>query len=146
MNFPDPWPGGWWTLRGIVERQKVAAWGAAGLAARNKETVLWNAYLKASRQTERGAKGKPAAYAISATQHDPLTLVKMINKLLGQGIEVMQSAKGFTTEDGVIYPAGSYYVSLAQPKMGLIRYLLGRDALSGQRVDAAAGRDADSAL
>jgi hypothetical protein len=125
MNFPDPWPGGWWTLRGVVERQKVSAWATLDLAARNKDTVLWNAYLKASRQTERGAKGKPAAYAISANQHDPLTLNKLVNALLAQGIEVVQSARGFATPDGMTYPAGSFYVSLAQPKMGLIRYLLG---------------------
>jgi len=125
MNFPDPWPGGWWTLRGVVERQKVSAWATLDLAARNKDTVLWNAYLKASRQTERGARGKPAAYAMSANQHDPLTLNKLVNALLAQGIEVTQSAKGFATPDGMTYPAGSFYVSLAQPKMGLIRYLLG---------------------
>lgn len=125
MNFPNPWPGGWWTLRGIVERQKVSAWATLDLAARNRETVLWNAYLKASRQTERGAKGTPAAYAISANQHDPLTLNKLVNALLAQGIDVMQSPKGFATPGGMTYPPGSFYVSLAQPKMGLIRYLLG---------------------
>jgi hypothetical protein len=125
MNFPNPWPGGWWTLRGIVERQKVAAWSLLETLARNRDTMVWHTYLKASRQTERGAKGRPAAYVISANQHDPLTMDKMINKLLGQGIDVMQSAKGFTTEGGTIYPPGSFYVTLAQPKMGLIRYLLG---------------------
>jgi Zinc carboxypeptidase len=125
MNFPDPWPGGWWRLRDIVERQKVAAWSLLDVMARNPETIVWNTYLKASRQAERGAKGKPAAYAISATQNDPLTRNKLITDLLNQGIEVMQSAKGFTTPDGVNYPPGSFYVTLAQPKMGLIRYLLG---------------------
>ena len=125
-NFPDPWPGGWWRLRDIVERQKVSAWALLDLAARNKETVLWNAYLKAKRQTERGAQGKPAAYVIPAVQHDPLTAVKLVNKLLVQGIEIKRAPKGFTAADGMTYPAGSYIVSLAQPKMGLIRYLLGR--------------------
>ena len=125
MNFPNPWPGGWWTLRGVVERQKVSAWATLDLAARNRETVLWNAYLKASRQTERGAKGKPAAYALSANQHDPLTLNKLVNALLAQGIEVLRSGKGFAAPDGMTYPAGSFYVPLAQPKMGLVRYLLG---------------------
>ena len=125
MNFPDPWPGGWWHLRDIVDRQKVAAWGLLDCVARNSETIVWDAYLKASRQTERGAKGKPTAYAMSANQYDPLTLHKLVNYLLNQGIEVMQSAKGFSTPDGVTYPPGSFYVSLAQPKMGLIRYLLG---------------------
>jgi hypothetical protein len=124
--FPNPWPGGWWHLRDIVERQKTAAWATLDLAARNKETVLWNAYQKAKRQTERGAQGKPVAYVIPAIQHDPLTAVKLVNKLLVQGVEIKQAPKGFTTEDGAAYPAGSYVVSLAQPKMGLIRYLLGR--------------------
>jgi hypothetical protein len=124
--FPNPWPGGWWKLRDIIERQKVSAWATLDLAARNRETVLWNAFLKAKRQTERGAQGKPAAYLISAIQHDPLTAVKLVNKLLVQGIEIQQAPKGLTTEDGMTYPAGSFVVSLAQPKMGLIRYLLGR--------------------
>ncbi len=125
MNFPNPWPGGWWTLRDIVERQKVSAWATLDLAARNRETVLRNAYLKASRQTERGAKGRPAAYAMTARQHDPLTLNKLVNALLDHGIEVQQSPKGFAAPDGMTYPPGSFYVPLAQPKMGLIRYLLG---------------------
>jgi hypothetical protein len=125
-TFPNPWTGGWWKLRDVVDRQKVSAWAALDLAARNRETVLLNAYLKAKRQSERGAEGKPAAYAIPAAQHDPLTAVKMVNKLLLQGVEVHRAPKGFTTASGVPYPAGSFVVSMAQPKMGLIRYLLGR--------------------
>jgi len=124
--FPNPWPGGWWHLRDIVERQKVSAWATLDLAARNKETVLWNAYLKGKRQTERGAAGKPAAYVISTLQHDPLTSDKMINKLLLQGIEIDKASKTFTTAAGMTYPAGSFVIPMAQPKMGLIRYLLGR--------------------
>jgi len=88
--------------------------------------VLWNAYLKGKRQTERGAAGKPGAYLVSLAQHDPLTAAKMVNKLLGQGIEVKVAGKPFTTSAGMSYPAGSFVVSMAQPKMGLIRYLLGR--------------------
>ena len=125
-TFPNPWLGGWWRLRDIVERQKVSAWAPLDLAARNRETVLRNAYLKAKRHTERGAAGRPAAYVISASQHDRLTAVKMVNKLLGQGIEVMRAQAGFVAANGMSYPEGSYVVSLAQPKMGLIRYLLGR--------------------
>ena len=124
--FPNPWPGGWWRLRDIVDRQKIAAWALLDLAARNRETVLWNAFLKARRQTERGAAGKPAAYVIPAVQHDPLTAAKLVRKLLLQGIEVMEAPEGFTTPRGMTYPPGSWVVSMAQPKMGVIRYLLGR--------------------
>jgi hypothetical protein len=124
-TFPNPWPGGWWRMRDIVERQKIAAWAALDLAARNRETVLWNAYLKARRQTERGAAGKPVAYVIPAAQHDPLTAIKLVNKLLVQGIEVQQARTEFNHE-GKVYGPGSFVVSMAQPKMGVIRYLLGR--------------------
>jgi hypothetical protein len=124
--FPNPWPGGWWHLRDIVDRQKVSAWATLDLAARNRETVLWNAYLKGKRQTERGAAGKPAAYLISTLQHDPLTSIKMVNKLLLQGIEIQRASKPITIASGMTYPAGSFVISMAQPKMGLIRYLLGR--------------------
>jgi hypothetical protein len=124
--FPNPWPGGWWHLRDIVDRQKVSAWATLDLAARNRETILFSAYLKAKRQTERGAAGKPSAYLVSANQHDLLTSVKFINKLLVQGIEIQRAAKAFSTADGMNYPAGSFVISMAQPKMGLIRYLMGR--------------------
>ena len=124
-TFPNPWPGGWWRMRDIVERQKIAAWATLDLAARNRETALWNAYLKARRQTERGAAGKPAAYVIPAAQHDPLTAAKLVNKLLVQGIEVQQARAEFTHE-GKVYGAGSFVAPMAQPKQGVIRYLLGR--------------------
>ena len=52
------------------------------------------------RGAERGAAGKPAAYVISTLQHDPLTSVKLINKLLLQGIEIQRASKPFTTADG----------------------------------------------
>jgi hypothetical protein len=126
-TFPNPWPGGWWRVRDIVEMQKISAWATVDIAARNRETVLWNAYLKAKRQTERGAsgEGQPYAYIVPASQHDPLTAVKMINKLLDQGIEVHRAAKEFVV-DGYVYGAGSFVVSMAQPKMGVVRWLLGQ--------------------
>ncbi len=50
----------------------------------------------------------------------------MIDKLLLQGIEIHQVTKAYSTSNGMTYPPGSFVISLAQPKMGLIRYLLGR--------------------
>lgn len=125
-TFPNPWPGGWWRLRDIVERQKVSAWAVLDLAARNRETVVWNAYLKARRQSERGAAGTPAAYVVPLAQHDRLTAIKLVNRMLAQGVEVDQLTADLKLASGMSYPAGSWLVPMAQPKMGLIRYLLGR--------------------
>jgi hypothetical protein len=124
-TFPNPWKGGWWTVRDIVEQQKIASFATLDIAARNRETVLRTSYLKAARQTERGAALEHAAYLIPADQHDPMTMEKMVGKLLGQGIEVRRANTPFTHESRV-YGAGSYAVTMAQPKMGVIRWLLGR--------------------
>ena len=124
-NMPSLWPGGWWRVRDIVEQQKIAAWATVDLAARNREVVLHNMYLKGIRQTERGAKGDVKAYAIAIPQHDTLTARKLANMLLSSGVEVQQTSAALTV-DGRVYGPGSYIVSMAQPKAGLIRWMLGR--------------------
>jgi hypothetical protein len=124
-TFPNPWKGGWWTVRDMVINQKIATFETLDLAARNRARVLHNSYLKASRQTERGMEAETRAYLVSGDQHDPLTAQKMVNKLLGQGIEVQRATEGFVHE-GRAYPAGSFLVDMAQPKRGVIRWLLGQ--------------------
>ncbi|NJD20709.1 MAG: peptidase M14 family protein [Gemmatimonadetes bacterium] len=124
-TFPNPWKGGWWRLRDLVDRQKVATYAPLEIAAKNRETVLRNAYLKASRQTQRGLEGEVKAFVITAARHDPLTAQKLANTLLGQGVTVERSEAGFT-HAGRVYGPGTLVVSLAQPKRGVIRWLLGR--------------------
>lgn len=122
-TFPNPWPGGWWRLRTIVEQKKSSAVSLLDLAAKNKENVLKNAYQKAKNQTERGANGKVKTVIISKDQHDFLTSVKMINILLRSGVEIKKSNSDFIAE-GKLYPKDSYVISMTQPKMGLLMNLL----------------------
>ncbi|UCC26152.1 MAG: hypothetical protein JSU98_03415 [Gemmatimonadales bacterium] len=124
-TFPNPWEGGWWRVRDIVVNQKIATFELLEMASKNRETILRNAYLKASRQTERGRHGAVAAYVIPAEQHDALTMEKLVERLLWQGVEVQRAADDFTHE-GRVYGAGSYVVTTAQPKRGVIRWLLER--------------------
>jgi len=124
-NMPSVWPGGWWRVRDIVEQQKIAAWATVDLAARNRETVLSNMFLKASRQVERGKTGPVKAYAIAANQHDVVTAKRLVNMLLDSGVEVQQARAQFIA-DGRVYGPGSFVVTMAQPKQGLVRWMLGR--------------------
>lgn len=128
ISMPSLWRGGWWRVRDIVEQQKIAAWATVDLAARNRETVLWNMYLKGTRQTERGANGDVKAYIIPVdiTQHDPPTARKLVNMLLNSGVEVHQPKAQFATADRLVYGPGTFIVSMAQPKQGLVRWMLGR--------------------
>jgi hypothetical protein len=124
-TMPSLWQGGWWRVRDIVENQKIAAWATVDLAARNRETVLWNMYLKGIRQTERGANAAVKAYAIEGNQHDRQTVKKLVNMLMNSGVEVHQT-KGQLIVEGRVYSPGSFIVSMAQPKQGLVRWMLGR--------------------
>ena len=125
-NMPSLWPGGWWRVRDIVEQQKIAAWATVDLAARNREIVLWNMYLKGTRQTERGAKGAGQGLRDRrrrSTIRSPRG--SWSNMLLDSGVEVQQAKAQFIV-DGRVYGPGSFVVSMAQPKTGLVRWMLGR--------------------
>jgi hypothetical protein len=124
-NFPHPWEGGWWRLREMVEQIKISAWATLDHAARNRETVLRNAVLKARRQTERGSKDKHKAYVVPAQQHDPSTARILVKKLLLQGVEIHVALEDFEA-DGVSYGVGSYVIFNAQPKHGVLKNLLER--------------------
>ena len=65
-TFPSPWMGGWWRVRDIVDRQIIATFSPLEIAAKNRETVLRNAYNKASRQTQRGLEGDVKAFVVPA--------------------------------------------------------------------------------
>ncbi len=124
-NFPNPWPGGWWRLSDIVNQQKIAAWALLDVAAKNSETILKNAYNKAKRQTYRGERDEDYAYIIPIDQYDKLTMLKFVDLLLDQGIEVHQAKEKFNVGKKV-FDKGTYVIHLAQPKRGVIKHLVGQ--------------------
>ena len=124
-NFPNPWRGGWWSLRDMIEQQLIASKAVLHLAAQYRETVLNNAAQKALRQTERGEKEPSAGFLIRKDQHDPLTVNTLINKLLLQGIEIQKMRHQVRLGD-ITYPAGTFFLPINQPKRGVIKSLLDR--------------------
>lgn len=124
VNMPSLWPGGWWGVRDIVTNQKIVAWSIVDLAARNRETLLRNMVLKGQRQTERGANGAVKAWVIPVEQHDVSSARKLVNMFLDSGVEVHQAKAQFVT-GGRVYGAGSWVISMAQPKQALVRWMLG---------------------
>ena len=124
-NFPNPWPGGWWSVRDMIEQQLVAAKSVMDIASQYRETVLCNAVQKALRQTKRGKEDPSAGFFIRPDQHDPLTVTTLINTLLRQGIDIQRTRTRLTLND-IVYPAGTYFIPVAQPKRGVVKTLLER--------------------
>lgn len=113
VNFPHPWPGGWWRLRDIVEQQKVSAFAALEVSAKYRETFLRNLRTKAMRGRKMGETEAPYALIIPPNQHDPITNLKLLDALLRLGVKI-HSAEGEFAIDGATYPEGSYIIFLSQ--------------------------------
>jgi hypothetical protein len=114
MQFPDPWPGGWWRLRDIVDYELVLSMSLVKTAYLNKEDFLFNFYKMCKDSIEKREEGQPFAFVIPKTQRDYPTTLRMLGILRMGGVEVHQANVDFTA-DGKVYPAGSFVVLLSQP-------------------------------
>ncbi len=68
VNFPDPWPGGWWRLRDIVEYELIIARSLLTLAARYRESFQGNLLAIASEAVSTGATTPPYAWVVPPDQ------------------------------------------------------------------------------
>ncbi len=124
-NFPEPWPGGWWHLRDIIDYELTASWSLLRLAARYRADWLTNFAIMGRRAIERGRKEKPFAYVIPADQRDRGNLLHLIEVLMWQGVEVQRARQPFVA-DGRPYPKGTYVILAAQPYRADVKALLER--------------------
>jgi hypothetical protein len=113
-NFPDPWPGGWWRLRDIVEYEKIACMSLFTLTARYHDLFKSNVIKQARDAIERGTTEPPFAWLVPPDQRDPRTAAHMLDVLHKTGVEVHQAQAPFTA-DGVPYPARTFVLYCAQP-------------------------------
>jgi hypothetical protein len=114
IEFPDPWPGGWWRLRDLVDYELTLSMSLVRTASFYKEDLLLNFYKMNKNSIETRDKGQPFAFVIPAAQNDVPTTLKMIEILMYGGVEIQRAAAEFVA-GGRLYPAGSYVVLMAQP-------------------------------
>jgi hypothetical protein len=113
-NFPDPWPGGWWRLRDIVEYELIIAKSLFTLAARYHDRFQEN-YIHFGREAlALGENEPPFAWLVPPDQRDSGSAYQMLERLHATAIEVHEATAPFTA-DGVEYPAGTHILYCAQP-------------------------------
>ena len=113
INYPSPWPGGWWRLRDIVEYAYWSAIGFLETGAKHRDKYLLNMYRMARNSIEKGESEAPFAYLIPVDQKDPNTVVKMVNTLIAGGIEFHRAEEAFRAQNRD-YPAGTYVALASQ--------------------------------
>ena len=106
-NFPEPWPGGWWRMRDIIEYEKAAADSILSIVAKQKEMFLTNFYKMGLDAVEKGHEEPPRAFLVPIDQRDVNAALKMLRILQHGGVKIHQANANFTA-DGVEYPAGTY--------------------------------------
>ena len=113
-NFPDPWPGGWWRLRDIVDYELTAAKSLFTLAARYHDRFQED-YVHFGREAvARGQNEPPYAWLVPPDQRDPRSAYEMLERLEATAVEVHRADEAFTA-DGVEYPEGTFIMYCAQP-------------------------------
>jgi Zinc carboxypeptidase len=172
-NFPDPWPGGLWRPRDIMEMELLAARSVLSLAARRRESYLRNFYELGRRalawpekEAETEAE-RTLAFLIPAGQGRDEAVARMIGALVAQGVEVHRlerelhavldhnihaagvhagGAHGAYAERPQDVPLGSYLVFLSQPYRPNVQALFERQEYPERRgPDGAAERPYDVA-
>ncbi len=123
INFPNPWAGGDWTLRHIVEYDLSAAHGLLSAAARFRQDLLQNFYRMGLRAVSAGSRGGPFAFVIPPEQNDPHAAHKLRQLLLDGAVELQRSIEPFRVAD-TVYPTGTDLVLMAQPFRAYAKTLL----------------------
>ena len=87
-NFPEPWPGGAWHPRDIMQMEMIACHSMLSLAANYRADYLRNFYELGKAGLASPAAGEPVGYLIPAGQGRDENVAKMIGALVEQGVEV----------------------------------------------------------
>jgi hypothetical protein len=124
-NFPNPWPGGWWRLRDIMDYERIASDALLESCATYRRDFLRNAMARA--RAAVAAWSPTDAFRIPRRQRDRAGALRLAALMAAHGVEVKQD------------PGGDVWIPLAQPYGRFVS-----EMLTIQRypeVKTAAGRD-----
>ncbi|HEB34391.1 MAG TPA: hypothetical protein ENI18_00900 [Candidatus Aminicenantes bacterium] len=114
MQFPDPWPGGWWRLRDMVDYEITLSMSLVKTAYLHKKDFLYNFYKMCKDSIEKREEGQPYAFVMPKKQCDYPTTLRMLDILMSAGVEINQAKEDFIIGDKV-YAAGSFVILMSQP-------------------------------
>ena len=114
VNFPNPWPGGVWRLRDIIDYELIAAEALVKLASEQREDYVRNFVTMGRRAIETGQTQAPYAFMIPAGQPDVGAVERLIDVLRVGRVEVERATAPFTVQGRTFQP-GSYIVRMDQP-------------------------------
>src|SRR5207253_4746083 len=110
INHPNPWPGGTWRMRDIMDYERIASDAYLEIASNYRDDLLRDIVTRAREAVAWGSR--MPAYRIPHDQHDWPTAQMMASILLEHAVEIMQSDNG------------DYWIPMAQPYSKFVAELL----------------------
>lgn len=132
IRFPDPWPGGWWRLRDLVNYELILSHALVKEAWLHKEDFLFNFYSMCRDGIEAPTGHGPFAFVIPARQRDARSLYKMLDVLGRGGVIVERAAETIYTPQTRIL-AGDFVVPMKQPYRPYAQALLEKQVYPDMR-------------
>ena len=102
INFPNPWPGGTWRLRDIMDYERIASDALLETCAEHREDFL-REHARAGPRRDRRARRRRRPTGSPPAQRDPAGAARLAALLVEHGVEVKAAANG------------DVWVPLAQP-------------------------------
>jgi hypothetical protein len=121
-NHLEPWTGGRWSLRDIVDYQLIAFESVLHQAAMRRADFQQSFYAVHRRAVERAT---PYAFVVPSQQADADAARKMLETLAFGMVEIDRARDAFRA-GGREYREGSYVIRLKQPYSGWAKTLLER--------------------
>ncbi len=121
-NLPDPWTGGEWKPRYILEMEMIASRSLLQLTAKYRGNYLRDFFeLGKKNISQTPAADEPVAYLIPAGQGRDEAVAKLVSALIEQGVEVFRLDKELHAVYG---PQQLQRMNAASEKLGAYRSLI----------------------
>jgi len=111
-NFPNPWPGGIWRVRDIMDYERIASDALLEACTKHREDILSGVATMAMDAVNLGSPGE--YYRIAAEQRDPVSAAHLAFVMKDGGVEVLFAAS-----------EKAYYIPTAQPYGRFVKEMLG---------------------
>jgi hypothetical protein len=117
INFPNPWPGGLWRLRDIMDYELIVSSAALETVSKFRQELLRGVATMATQAVQSAAAEVCWRIPIE-DQRDPVTAARLVALLLEHGVEVRinSDAKVF------LVPTAQPYGRFVDEMMGIQRY------------------------
>ena len=123
VNFPAPWPGGWWHLGDIVKLEIGSTLSIIRTASLHRQEILKFRNDICRREVEKGRNEPPYYYVVPAAQADQSELVRFVNLMREHGVNGYRLTADYTL-DGINLKSGDFVYPLAQPFRAFVKEVM----------------------